>query len=54
MLRLHRLDVNGSPYLYISTTVWSPRKPGSENISVGAVAVVLVNFLLARKIRSDT
>ena len=54
--RLHRLDVKGSPYLYvlpffglfavfglfplvytaiISTTSWSPRKPGSEDVSVG-------------------
>ena len=54
--RLYRLDVKGSPYLYIapffilfgvfglfplaytaliSTTAWSPRRPGSEDISVG-------------------
>ena len=54
--RLYRLDVKGSPYLYvlpffalfavfglfpliytavISTTSWSPRKPGSEDVSVG-------------------
>src|SRR5688500_6677746 len=54
--RLYRLDVKGSPYLYIfpffglfavfglfpliytaviSTTAWSPRKPGSEDVSVG-------------------
>jgi cellobiose transport system permease protein len=52
----YRLDVKGSPYLYvapffvlfavfglfpmaytalISTTAWSPRKPGSEDVSVG-------------------
>jgi cellobiose transport system permease protein len=54
--RLYRLDVKGSPYLYvlpffalfavfglfplvytaiISTTSWSPRRPGSEDTSVG-------------------
>ncbi|MGH3758489.1 carbohydrate ABC transporter permease [Actinophytocola sp.] len=54
--RLYRLDVKGSPYLYvlpffglfavfglfpliytavISTTSWSPRRPGSEDVSVG-------------------
>jgi cellobiose transport system permease protein len=54
--RLYRLDVNGSPYLYvapffllfavfglfpmlytalISTTAWSPRRPGSQDVSVG-------------------
>lgn len=56
ILRLYRLDVKGSPYLYvapffllfavfglfpliytalISATAWSPRRPGSEDISVG-------------------
>lgn len=54
--RFYRLDLKGSPYLYIapffllfavfglfplaytaliSTTAWSPRRPGSEDISVG-------------------
>ncbi|GAB3506594.1 carbohydrate ABC transporter permease [Amycolatopsis cihanbeyliensis] len=54
--RLHRFDLKGSPYLYItpffvlfgvfgllplaytallSTTAWSPRRPGSEDSSVG-------------------